>query len=75
MDYNHLQFWDLLLGFMLQCTRVAYYLLCYMYQTARVLSLLGSYFYYFYQRKLPCLLFYVDMRILIGKTLKHFYML
>ena len=27
----------------------------------------------FKQGKLPCLLFYVDMRILIGKALKHFY--
>jgi len=38
-----------------------------------VISLLGRYFHYFYQRKLPSLLFYVDMRILIDK--KNFYML
>jgi len=32
-------------------------------------------FHYFKQRNLPCLLFYVDMRILINKALKYFYML
>ena len=42
---------------------------------ARVLSLLGRYFHYFEERKLPYLLFYVDMHILIDKALKHFYML
>jgi len=40
-----------------------------------ILSLLGRYFHYFEQRKLPCLVFYVEMHILIEKALKHFYML
>ena len=40
-----------------------------------VISLLGRCFHYFSKRKLPCLLFDVDMCILIGKVLKHFYML
>ena len=39
---------------------------------ARLLSLLGRYFIIL-ARKLLCLLFYVDMHILIGKALKHFY--
>ena len=40
-----------------------------------LLSLLGRYFHYFEERKLPYLLFDVDMRILIDKALKHFYLL
>ena len=44
---------------------------------AWLLSLLGRYFKVslFKKRKLPCLLFYVDMHILIGNALKHFSML
>ena len=48
-------------------------LFCYMNNICMQLSLLGRYFHYFYQRKRPCLLFDVDMRILIDKALKHFY--
>ena len=36
---------------------------------AWVVSLLGRYLYNFKQRKLPCLLLYVDMRILIDKSI------
>ena len=44
-----------------------------LYICMTVLSLLCRYFHYFEQRKLPCLLFYVNMPILIDKALKHFY--
>jgi len=39
------------------------------------MNALEEFSFCFWQRKLPCLLFYVDMRILIDKALKHFYML
>ena len=49
------------------------YLWTTLYICMTVLSLLCRYFNYFEQRKLPCLLFYVNMPILIDKALNHFY--